>query len=189
MLPTWARDEPGGRASEDIVELTRAGVEALFQRGARVVILGCNTATAVAARRLQRSWLPGSAWKAQGRNVLGIVAPTVEAATQMPWAMIAPQYPQKYLTDRIAVFGTARTIASGVYYEEIRKRCPKVEGFEQTCAELAGAIEAEAPEPELERLVKAGIEGVMVKAGGLPPHPAIPGWPHFSFLWVPFPHQ
>ena len=172
----------GDRASEEIVELTRAGVEALFQRGARLVILGCNTATAVAARRLQRSWLPSSAWKAQGRNVLGIVAPTVEAATQMPWAMTAPQYPQKYLTDRIAVFGTARTIASGVYYEEIRKRCPKVEVFEQTCAELAGAIEAEAPEPELERLVKAGIEGVMVKAGGLPPHRAILGCTHFPLV-------
>lgn len=69
----------GNRPSDEIVELTRGSVEALFERGCKLVLLGCNTATAVAARRLQRSWLPGSGWK--GHNVVGIVAPTVEAAT------------------------------------------------------------------------------------------------------------
>ena len=42
----------GNRPSEEIVALTRAGVETLFRRGAKLVMLGCNTATAVAARRL-----------------------------------------------------------------------------------------------------------------------------------------
>ncbi|MFX7808487.1 hypothetical protein ABTK09_19865, partial [Acinetobacter baumannii] len=83
-------------------------------------------------------------------NVLGIVAPTVEAATQTPWAVTAPQYPQKYNTDLVAVFGTTRPVSSGVYPEEIRKRCPKVEVVQQVCAELAGAIEAEAPEADLD---------------------------------------
>ncbi len=44
----------GNRPSEDVVELTRACVEALFARGCKLVLLGCNTATAVAARRLQQ---------------------------------------------------------------------------------------------------------------------------------------
>lgn len=43
----------GDRPSEDIIDLTRIGVEALFERGCKLVLLGCNTATAVAARRLQ----------------------------------------------------------------------------------------------------------------------------------------
>ena len=116
----------GNRPSPEIVDLTRAGVEELFGRGARVVLLGCNTATAVAARTLQRDWLPGSRWK--GHNILGIVAPTVEAATQTPWAVTSPQYPQKYNTDIVAVFGTLRTITSGVYPEEIGKRCPETHG-------------------------------------------------------------
>ena len=79
-----------------------------------------------------RHGCPQSRWR--GRNVLGIVAPTVEAATQTPWAVSAPQYPQKYNTDLIAVFGTTRTITSGVYPEEIRKRCPKVTVVQQICA-------------------------------------------------------
>jgi len=172
----------GNRTSEDIVDLTRAATNTLFDRGCNLVILGCNTATAVAARRLQQEWLPGSGWKEKGCNVLGIVAPTVEAATQTPWAVTTPQYPQKFLTDRIAVFGTTRTIASNVYLEEIRKRCPKVQVIQQVCSELAGAIEDRAPPPELERLVKQGIDGVMAQAGGLPPHRAILGCTHFPLV-------
>ena len=120
----------GNRPSEEVVELTRAAIAWLFDAGCPLVLLACNTATAVACRTLQRDWLPASGRK--GVNVLGIVAPTVEAATQTPWAITTPQYPQKYLTETIAVFGTARTIASGVYKEEIRKRCPRVNVVQQS---------------------------------------------------------
>ncbi|MBX9863515.1 MAG: aspartate/glutamate racemase family protein [Hyphomicrobium sp.] len=172
----------GDRPSEDIIDLTRIGVEALFERGCKLVLLGCNTATAVAARRLQTTWLPSTPWAAVGHNVVGIVAPTVEAATQTPWAVTTPQYPQKFLTDRIAVFGTTRTIASNVYAEEIRKRCPKVTVVQQVCAELAGAIERDVPEESLERLVVAGIDGAMAQSGGEPPHRAILGCTHFPLV-------
>ncbi len=171
----------GNRPSDEVVTLTRAGVEQLFGHGCRLVLLGCNTATAVAARALQRTWLPASVWHGT-HNVLGIVAPTVEAATQTPWAVTAPQYPQKYNTDVIAVFGTTRTIQSGVYPEEIRKRCPKVEVIQQVCAGLAGAIEREDPESELDILVKAAVAGVMAQASGSPPHRAILGCTHYPLV-------
>jgi glutamate racemase len=167
----------GDRTSPEVIELTRRGTEALFEAGCRLVLLGCNTATAVAARHLQQAWLPKSPWR--GHNVLGIVAPTVEAATQTPWAVSAPQYPQKYNTDLIAVFGTTRTIQSGVYPEEIGKRCPKVTVVQQICARLAGAIEEEAPEAELDRLVGEAIAGMLKQTGGTPPHRAILGCTHF----------
>ena len=170
----------GDRSSAEVIELTRAGVEALFGGGCKLVLLGCNTATAVAARHLQQVWLPKSPWR--GHNVLGIVAPTVEAATQTPWAVSSPQYPQKYNTDLIAVFGTTRTISSGVYPEEIRKRCPKVTVVQQVCARLAGAIEEEQPEAELERLVEEGIRGMLAQTEGAPPHRAILGCTHFSLV-------
>jgi glutamate racemase len=170
----------GNRSSAEVIDLTRRGVEALFGSGCRLVLLGCNTATAVAARHLQQVWLPSSAWR--GHNVLGIVAPTVEAATQTPWAVSSPQYPQKYNTDLIAVFGTTRTITSAVYPEEIRKRCPKVTVVQQICAELAGAIEDEVPEAELDRLVEEAIAGMLRQSGGTPPHRAILGCTHFPLV-------
>lgn len=170
----------GDRASDEIVSLTRAGVAALFQRGCKLVLLGCNTATCVAARTLQKDWLGVSGWA--DRNILGIVAPTVEAATQTPWAVTTPQYPQKYNTDLVAVFGTTRTIASHAYPEEIRKRCPQVTVVQQTCAELAGAIERGAPEAELDALVERGVRTLLAQTSGTPPHRAILGCTHYPLV-------
>jgi glutamate racemase len=170
----------GNRPSDEVVDLTRAGVEALFQRGAKLVLLGCNTATCVAARTLQRDWLPQSDWR--GRNVLGIVAPTVEAATQTPWAATAPQYPQKYNTDLVAVFGTTRTITSYVYPEEIKKRCPKVTVVQQIAADLAGAIEQDASDAERDAIVAKAVAGLLQQTGGAAPHTAILGCTHFPLV-------
>ena len=171
----------GNRPSGEIVDLTRAAVEGLFNRGARLALLGCNTATAVALRRLQQQWLPSSRWTGT-HNVLGIVAPTVEAATQMPWAVTSPQYPQKNNTDTIAIFGTLRTVSSGVFPEEIRKRCPKVTVVQQVCSELAGAIEDKRPETELERLVAEGVTALLAATQNMPPHRAILGCTHFPLV-------
>ena len=170
----------GNRASDEIVALTRHGVDALFRQGCRLVVIGCNTATCVAARTLQKDWLPVSGWN--GNNVLGIVAPTVEAATQTPWAVTTPQYPQKYNTDVVAVFGTTRTITSHAYPEEIRKRCPKVTVVQQICAELVGAIERGAAEEDLEALVAGGVAALLAQTGGEPPHRAILGCTHYPLV-------
>jgi glutamate racemase len=170
----------GDKTSAEVVSLAQRGAEALFAAGCGLVILGCNTATAVAARPLQQTWLPQSKWR--DHNVLGIVAPTVEAATQTPWAVSTPQYPQKYNTDLIAVFGTTRTITSNVYPEEIGKRCPKVTVVQQICARLAGAIEEEASEETLDALVREGCESLLAQTGGTPPHRAILGCTHFPLV-------
>lgn len=170
----------GNREAREIIELTRIGVERLFHRGCGLVILACNTATAIACRTLQQDWLPRADY--ENHNVLGVVAPMVEAATQTPWAATSPQYPQKYNADIIAVFGTRRTITSGVYVEEISKRCPRVSVLQQPCAELAGAIEAGWPERELEVLVEAYVGELMERAEGRIPHQAILGCTHYPLV-------
>ncbi|MBV1693379.1 MAG: aspartate/glutamate racemase family protein [Hyphomicrobiales bacterium] len=171
----------GNRPSDEVVDLTRAGVEALFRRGARLVVLACNTATCVAARTLQREWLPQSEW-AGHCNVLGIVAPTVEAATQTPWAVSSPQYPQKYNSDVVAVFGTRRTITSYVYPEEVRKRCPRVTVVQQIAADLAGAIERGRPDADLDAIVGDSVAALMMQTSGAPPHRVILGCTHYPLV-------
>jgi glutamate racemase len=170
----------GSRPSDEIVTLTRDGVDVLFRRGCRLVLLGCNTATCVAARTLQKDWLPVSGWV--GRNILGIVAPTVEAATQTPWAAASPQNQQKCNVDTIAVFGATRTITSHAYPEEIRKRCPNVTVAQQTCAELITAIERGTPERELNALVAQNVTALLAQTAGMPPHGAILGCTHFALV-------
>src|SRR3954471_8378836 len=85
-LADQASGSYGGCTGEQIVELTRAGCVRLFEDGASLVVLACNTASAIALRRLQQTWLPGYR-KSLGRpvNVLGIIVPTIEAATGLPW--------------------------------------------------------------------------------------------------------
>jgi glutamate racemase len=170
----------GNRPSDEVLALTRAGAEYLFNAGCGLVMLGCNTATAVAARTLQRDWLPQSPFK--GRNILGIVAPTVEAATQTPWAVTTPQYPQKNNTDLIAILGTTRTISSDVYGQEINKRCPRVRVVQQVCAVLAGAIEAGQSEQELDAIVTHDVTALLAKTGGAAPDRAILGCTHFPIV-------
>jgi glutamate racemase len=170
----------GNRGSHEIVDLTRDGVEQLYSRGCKLVMLACNTASAVACRTLQQNWLPASDY--QGFNVLGVVAPMVEAATQTPWAVTSPQYPQKFNSETIAVFGTTRTVSSGVYSEEIRKRCPKVTVLEQACPELAGAIEVGAGENDLNTMVKKYVGQLLERAGGIAPERAILGCTHFPLI-------
>lgn len=167
----------GNRSSEEIVSLTQAGVETLFRQGCRLVLLGCNTATAIACRTLQQDWLPHSEW--QGRNVIGIIAPTVEVATQTPWGVTEPQYPQKYKTDVIGVFGTQRTIDSAVFEEEIKKRCPRIKVIGQACPHLAGRIEEGAPVAELDELIGSYVTEMIRKAEGDLPHYVILGCTHY----------
>lgn len=173
----------GDRSSEDVVDLTKAGVERLFALDCNLVLLGCNTATAVAARTLQQNWLP-MAHQWSGHNVLGIVAPTVEAATMTPWAVTTPQYPQKHNADLIVVFGTTRTVTSNVYPEEIRKRCPMVEVVQQACPGLVDAIEAGAT--TVEGIVADACQRAIAKCGGRRPDRVILGCTHFPIVSMLF---
>ena len=66
-LADQANTPYGGREGEEIVDLTRAGCEALFDRGCDLVVLACNTASGVALRRLQQTWL----WLPEGKTTLG----------------------------------------------------------------------------------------------------------------------
>jgi glutamate racemase len=170
----------GDRPTGEIIDLTRSNVERLFRAGSRLVILACNTATAAAARPLQQRWLPGSGW--DGHNLLGIVAPTVEAATQTPWGITTPQYPQKFTTDLVAVFGTVRTIASGVYPDEIRKRTPQVTVIQQAVPGLAAAIEQGASPDRMDEMVGAAVGNALATAGGVAPDRAILGCTHFPLV-------
>lgn len=170
----------GDRPSHEIVALTRAGVERLFSLGCQLVLLGCNTATAIAARELQQNWLPASGNK--NHNLLGIIAPMVEAATQTPWAVTTPQYPQKYNTDTIIVFATSLTVRSQVYIEEIAKRCPKVDVHQQACPGLVDAIERGASTSELSSIVRNACEAGLALLDNGAPERVILGCTHYPIV-------
>lgn len=175
----------GGRGGEDIVELTKAGCERLFEAGASVVVLACNTASAIALRRLQQTWIPGLRERL-GRpvNVLGIIVPTIEAATGLPWSFEAerPQEGEKIqAVDITGVFCTAATAISRVFEIEIDKRREDIAVFCEPCPGLAGLIELGAPVEELTVVVKDHVDALRRRIGRHPDK-AILGCTHYEII-------
>jgi glutamate racemase len=173
----------GGRPGEEIVGLTRAGCERLFQAGCDLVVLACNTAAAVALRRLQQTWLP-TYRRELGRpvNVLGIIVPTIEAATGLPWEHEAERRGDKVeKLDVLGVFCTPATANSRVYEIEIDKRRQDVAVFSEPCPELARMIETGAGAVQLAAAVEAHV-GALAKRIGRAPDRAILGCTHYEIV-------
>jgi glutamate racemase len=182
-LADQANTPYGGRPGEEIVDLTRAGCERLFALGCSLVVLACNTASGIALRRLQQTWLPGYR-RDLGRpvNVLGIIVPTIEAATGLPWEHEAERRGDKVeKLDVLAVFSTPATTNSRVYEIEIDKRRQDVAVFSQPCPELAGLIEQGAPREALAAAVEGHVNAITTRIGR-PPDRAILGCTHYEIV-------
>jgi glutamate racemase len=182
-LADQANTPYGGRPGEEIVELTKAGCVRLFAEGCDLIVLACNTASGIALRRLQQTWLPGFR-RERGRpaNVLGIIVPTIEAATGLPWEHEAERRGDKVeKLDILAVFATAATVASRVYEIEIDKRRQDVAVFSQACPEVAPMIEAGAAADEMAPII-AGHVAAVTQRIGRPPDRAILGCTHYEIV-------
>ena len=173
----------GGKPGEEVVTLTRAACDYLFQQGASLVVLACNTASAIALRRLQQTWLPE--YRRQiGRpvNVLGIIVPTIEAATGLPWEHEAERRGEKVeKLDVIGVFSTPGTAASRVYEIEIDKRRQDVAVFSEPCPNLARLIEAGASHDVLAAEVANHVAALTRRIGRAPDR-AILGCTHYEII-------
>ena len=168
----------GARPAEEVYGLTLANVERLFGLGCELVLLACNTAAAVALRRLQQDWLTRTY---PARRVLGVFVPMVEAVTHVPWQIKRPPLgPPRTMT--VAVFATPRTVASRAYPAEIARRAPAIAVVQQACPELVPHIEAGAPDGELAALVTHYVEELRRGMGGGLPDAAILGCTHYPLV-------
>ncbi|HZZ90323.1 MAG TPA: aspartate/glutamate racemase family protein [Caulobacteraceae bacterium] len=173
----------GGRLGEEIVDLTRAGCERLFDHGCDLVVLACNTAAAVALRRLQQTWLPDHR-RRLGRpvNLLGLIVPTIEAATGRPWNEELEQRDDKIeKLDILGIFSTPATAGSRVYEIEIAKRSDAVAVFSEPCPSLARQIEAGESDAALKPVVEAHV-AALTRRIGRPPDRAILGCTHYEII-------
>ena len=173
----------GGLAGERIVELTRRGCERLFEAGCDLIVLGCNTASAIALRRLQQTWLPGRR-RAHGRpcNILGIIVPTIEAATGLPWVQDPLRLPEKAeALEVLGVFSTPGTARSRVYEIEIDKRRGDLAVFSEPCPDLAQLIEDGAERRVLGPLIEGHVEALTRRIGRAPDR-AVLGCTHYEIV-------
>lgn len=151
-----ARAPYGSRSFDVVYEFTREAVMRLFSMGCRLVILGCNTASAKALRTIQQNDLtlpynelfPGNnaggagpmgdgvSLEKQGYRVLGVIRPTVEVVGSLT------------KTRHIGVVATEGTIRSKSYSLEISKFYPDITVTGQACPLWAAIVEAGEAESE-----------------------------------------
>ena len=169
----------GERSPAEIAELTVANVERLFAEGCRLVLLACNTAAAIALRRLQQEWLQGAY---PGRRVLGVFVPMVEAVTAVPWHMQEPPAGARREPALVGVFATRRTVESGAYAREIGLRAPAIRVVQQACPGLVKQIETGAAPGLLEAAIAGHVAALMAKLDGRAPDSVILGCTHYPLV-------
>ncbi len=123
----------GPRSADEIYDLTCAGVSTLFECGCELVVLACNTASAVALRRMQEEWVPAD------KRVLGVFVPMIEVLAKRDWADRSS--PRFVGIERVALFATLATVNSGAFARELAFRAKGVEVTAQACVGLVDAIE------------------------------------------------
>jgi glutamate racemase len=111
-LGDTARLPYGTKSAESVVGYAIEGGDFLVDRGIKLLVVACNTMSAVAMDDLTRRY---------SVPVVGVIAPGARAAAQTTTRR------------RIGVIGTEATIASGSYPRELRAIDPSVEIFTRAC--------------------------------------------------------
>lgn len=157
----------GSRSPDEVTALTRVAVERLFDRGCGLVLIACNTASALALRSLQQEWLPTVA---PDHRILGVFVPLIEALTGRRWSDADAEMSTSTCA---AFFATPATVASGAFSREAHRLAPNLRIIEQACPGLVDALEA-GTDPSA--AVVAAVDGVMKRGQ---PEAAILGCTHY----------
>jgi len=161
----------GVRTSDDIHLLTKAAVEDLWSRGCDLVILACNTASAAALRRMQEAGVP------DGKRVLGVFVPLIEALTERQWGDNSP--PREVAIKHVALFATPATVASRAFQRELAFRAIGVDVEAQACGGVVDAIE-DGDMILAEALARSHVDALKRKMPE--PQAAILGCTHYPLL-------
>ncbi len=165
----------GVRTADDIYDLTCAAVQRLFDAGCDLVVLACNTASAAALRRMQESWVP------EGKRVLGVLVPLIEALTERQWGDNSP--PRQVSLQHVALFATPATVASRAFQRELAFRAIGVDVEGQACGGVVDAIE-DGDFILAEALVRSHVDALKRKMPE--PQAAILGCTHYPLMQEAF---
>lgn len=149
-LGDTARVPYGGKSASTIERYSLEISGLLLAEGAKMIVVACNTASALAVPRLQETLrVP----------VLGVIGPGAAAATGAT------------RSGKVGVIGTKGTIRSGAYERALRKLAPDLEIYPRACPLFVPLIEEGLLEDhltdqhiirELQPLLAAGIDTLIL---------------------------
>ncbi len=119
-LGDTARVPYGNKSKEAIIEYSTQGVEFLIKNGATIVVIGCNTSSAVALPSLRKRF---------SVPIVGVIDPAVATALK------TTQH------HRIGIIGTRATIGSHIYEKKLKAKNRKTKVFEVATPLLVPFIE------------------------------------------------
>jgi len=133
-----ARTPYGTKSKETIIKYAREDAKFLLDHGAKIIVIACNTASAVAAEILR---------KELGVPVFEVIMPAVKAALRVTRG------------GKIGVIGTRATIASGVYESMIKNNNKNIQVESQPCPLLVPLVEEVwLNQPETKKIVKKYLQ-------------------------------
>ncbi|MEM7710912.1 MAG: aspartate/glutamate racemase family protein [Pseudomonadota bacterium] len=160
----------GVRTADDVHRLTVAAVNAMWEVN-DLVVLACNTASAAALRRMQEAGVP------DGKRVLGVFVPLIEALTERDWGDNSP--PREVAVSQVALFATPATVASRAFQRELAYRAVGVDVEAQACGGLVDAIE-DGDMILAEALVRSHVDALRRKMPE--PQAAVLGCTHYPLV-------
>ena len=144
-LGDTARLPYGTKSNEIIVRYSRENTEFLLAKGVKLLVVACNTSSAVALGEIERHTMV---------PVAGVIEPGAAAAVKAS------------RSGKIGVIGTEATIASGAYTRAIQRLRPRAEIYTRACPLLVPLVEEGFVDNEIaERAVAYYLESL--KASGI----------------------
>ncbi len=162
-LGDTARVPYGTKSPESVVRYALQAGGALVAEGIKMLVIACNTATAVSLKALSEAYSPLS--------VIGVVEPGATAACAASSG------------GKIAVIATSSTVNGGVYQKTICRMHPDAEIIAQPCPLFVGLAEEGWTEGELvEGIAARYINPLFEKFGDDGPDTLVLGCTHFPVL-------
>ncbi|GIP38091.1 glutamate racemase [Paenibacillus sp. J31TS4] len=125
-----ARTPYGPRPAEQVIQFTRQIVDYLLQYKPKMIVIACNTATAVALEDIRsRVSVP----------VVGVIHPGARAAIKTT------------RSGRVGVIGTEGTIRSGAYETALREISPQLQVVSMACPSFVPIVEQGRYEDDIAR--------------------------------------
>jgi glutamate racemase len=162
-LGDTARLPYGTKSPETVLRYARQAAGKLIERGVKLLVIACNTASAVAVEDLAQAFAPVP--------VIGVIEPGADAACAAT------------KTGHVVVIGTEGTIRGGAYQRAIAQRRPDVRVDALACPLfVALAEEGWVDGPIVEAVARRYLEPVLADLGHGKVDTLVLGCTHFPVL-------
>ncbi len=115
-----AHNPYGSKSSETIIGYSRRNTDFLLSRGAKVIVVACNSAAATSIDALRAEYAV---------PIIDVITATTSKAAEGT------------LNKRVGIIGTRATVLSGIYEEQIKRVNPACQIYGQACPLLVPLIE------------------------------------------------